>query len=256
MTAVILEVLAIVVLVMINGVLSMSEAAVIASRKPLLGSLARDGRRNAGAALLLAREPGMFLSTVQVGITLLGVLSGAIGGATLTGELAGLLRGLPFIEGNAEEIALTVVVVMISFFSVVVGELVPKRLALGDAERIACAVAVPMQTLSRLMRPVVRMLAWSSSAVLRLARYTVPPEAPVTDREIRFMIDEAWSGERSTGRRRSSWKKSSGWGTTRPVRSWSLERGSPGWISTRPRAISGRSCSPSVIRGFSSAMET
>jgi putative hemolysin len=190
MTAVALEVLAIAALVVLNGMLSLSEAAVIASRKPLLGSLAREGRRNAEAALSLAREPGTFLSTVQVGITLLGVLSGAIGGATLTGELAGLLEGLPWIGGSANEIALTIVVLAISFLSVVIGELVPKRLALAEAERIACAVAVPMQTLSRLMRPVVRLLAWSSSAVLKLARYSAPPEAPVTDKEIRYMIDE------------------------------------------------------------------
>lgn len=190
MTAVALEVLAIAALVVLNGMLSMSEAAVIASRKPLLGSLAREGRRNAEAALSLAREPGAFLSTVQVGITLLGVLSGAIGGATLTGELAGFLETLPWIDGSANEIALTIVVLMISFLSVVIGELVPKRLALADAERIACAVAVPMQTLSRLMRPVVRMLSWSSSAVLKVARYSMPPETPVTDKEIRFMIDE------------------------------------------------------------------
>jgi putative hemolysin len=190
MTAVVFEVLAIAALVVINGVLSMSEAAVIAARKPLLGALAKEGRRNAGVALSLARDPGPFLSTVQVGITLLGVLSGAIGGATLAGELAGYLRALPWIEGSAYEIALSVVVLTVAFFSVVIGELVPKRLALANAERVACSVAPPMQVLSRLMRPVVRALSWSSSAVLKLARYSAPPEAPVTDKEIRFMIDE------------------------------------------------------------------
>jgi putative hemolysin len=159
MTAVVLEVLAIVALVVINGLLSMSEAAVIAARKPLLGALAKEGRRNADVALSLARDPGAFLSTVQVGITLLGVLSGAIGGATLAGELAGYLRALPWIEESAYEIALSVIVLMIAFLSVVIGELVPKRLALADAERVACSVAPPMLTLSRLMRPVVRMLS-------------------------------------------------------------------------------------------------
>jgi putative hemolysin len=190
MTTVVLEILAILALVLLNGVLSMSEAAVIASRKPLLGALAKEGRRNAGIALSIAREPGMFLSTVQVGITLLGVLSGAIGGATLAGELAGILHSLPWIEGSANEIALSVVVLSIAFLSVVIGELVPKRIALADAERVACSVAVPMQTLSKLMRPVVWMLAWSSAAVLKLLRYSTPQEAPVTDKEIRFMIDE------------------------------------------------------------------
>ena len=190
MTVVVLEVLAIAALVVVNGLLSMSEAAVIAARKPLLGALAKEGRRNADVALSLARDPGPFLSTVQVGITLLGVLSGAVGGATLAGELAGYLRALPWIEGSAYEIALSVVVLAIAFLSVVIGELVPKRLALADAERVACAVAPPMQALSRMMRPVVRALSWSSSAVLRLARYSVPPETPVTDKEIRFMIDE------------------------------------------------------------------
>lgn len=190
MTAVVLEVLAIVALIVINGLLSMSETAVIAARKPLLGALAKEGRRNANIALSLARDPGPFLSTVQVGITLLGVLSGAVGGATLAGELAGYLRALPWIGGSAYEIALSVIVLAIAFLSVVIGELVPKRLALADAERVACTVAPTMRTLSRLMQPVVRMLSWSSSAVLRLARYSAPPEAPVTDMEIRFMIEE------------------------------------------------------------------
>ncbi len=190
MTAVVFEVLAIAALVVVNGLLSMSEAAVISARKPLLGALAKEGRRNADVALSLARDPGPFLSTVQVGITLLGVLSGAVGGATLAGELAGYLRPLPWIGGSAYEIALSVVVLAIAFLSVVIGELVPKRLALADAERVACAVAPPMRALSRMMRPVVRALSWSSSAVLRLARYSVPPETPVTDKEIRFMIDE------------------------------------------------------------------
>lgn len=190
MNAVVLEILAILAIVVLNGMLSMSEAAVIASRKPLLGALAREGRRNAESALSLARNPGIFLSTVQVGITLLGVLSGAIGGATLTGELANILRPLPWIEGSADEIALSVVVLAIAFLSVVIGELVPKRLALADAERIACSVAAPMHVLSRLMRPVVRILSWSSSAVLKLARYSAPPDIPVSDNEIRYMIDE------------------------------------------------------------------
>jgi putative hemolysin len=190
MTAVVLEILAILVLIALNGVLSLSEAAVIASRKPLLGALAHEGRRNAGIALSLAKEPGPFLSTVQVGITLLGVLSGAIGGATLSSELALLLGRIPLIAESASEISLTIVVLVISYFSVVLGELVPKRLALANAERVACGVAPVMQTLSRVMKPVVRMLTWSSSAVLRLVRTSAPAEAPVSDNEIRYMINE------------------------------------------------------------------
>ena len=143
-----LEIAILLLLFLVNGVFAMAELAVVSSRRERLQILADSGNAGARAAIELSREPSNLLSTVQVGITLIGILAGAFGGATLTAELAGLLAPLPVVGPYAEGIALIAVVAAITFGSVVLGELVPKQLALRNPERVAASLARPMHTLS------------------------------------------------------------------------------------------------------------
>ena len=135
------EVFLIIVLILLNGVLAMSEAAMIGSRKARLQQQAGEGDKSARTALHLLEDPNVFLSTVQIGITLVGVLAGAVGGATISEALAAGLARIPFMEPYSETIALGIVVVVITALSIWLGELVPKRLALHSPERVARAVA-------------------------------------------------------------------------------------------------------------------
>ena len=155
-------------LIVINGIFAMSEIAVVSSRKSRLQNLADDGSLGAQAALSLHHEPSSFLSTIQVGITLVGILNGAIGEAAVADPLAAWLVGIPLLEPYAKGIALTVTVVGLTYFSVVVGELVPKRLALLAPEGIASLVARPMMILARITHPLVVILSSSCSGILRL----------------------------------------------------------------------------------------
>jgi putative hemolysin len=184
-----MELLIIVVLLIVNGVFSMSEAAVIASRKARLQQQADKGSHGAKAALELAEEPTRFLSTVQIGITLIGVLTGAFGGAALAHPIALLLRDTP-LAPYAEAIGFGAIVLLTTYLSLIVGELVPKRLALRSPESIAARIARPMQVLSRATAPVVTLLTASTNAVLWLLRQHESEEAPVTEEEIKAMIAE------------------------------------------------------------------
>ncbi len=177
-------------LILLNGVFSMSEIAVISSRKSRLQRLAEDGSPGAHSALELHNEPSNFLSTVQVGITSVGILSGAIGETALADPLAAWLGQAALIEPYAKAIALTVVVVGLTYFSVVVGELVPKRLGLLAPEGIASLIARPMNMLSHFSKPVVWLLSTSSSVLLRLMGARRKEEPPVTDDEIYVLMGQ------------------------------------------------------------------
>lgn len=177
-------------LILLNGVFAMSEIAVVSSRKVRLQRLADDGSPGAHSALTLHAEPATFLSTIQVGITSIGILSGAIGETALADPLAAWLGQFAAIEAYARAIALTIVVVGLTYFSVVVGELVPKRLGLLAPEGIASLIARPMNMLSRLTRPVVWLLSASSSLLLRLIGARRKEEPPVTDDEINVLMGQ------------------------------------------------------------------
>jgi putative hemolysin len=185
-----LEVSLILFLIVLNGVFAMYEIAVVAARRPRLQHLAATGNRGASVALELANAPNEFFSTIQVGITLVGILAGALGGATLAEPLAESLERFTLIAPYRHPIAFGLVVVVITYLSLVVGELVPKRIALARAERIACALARPMRSLSRLTRPAVRLLGSSTDLVLRILRFRPTEEPPVTEEEIRLMIQQ------------------------------------------------------------------
>jgi putative hemolysin len=185
-----LEVLLIVLLAIANGVLAMSEIAIVSARKARLQQRVAEGDRRAQVAIDLAEKPTRFLSTVQVGISLVGILAGAFGGATLSDELATVLDRVPFLASYSGALSLVLVVLGVTYLTLVIGELVPKRLALNNAEAIAAAVAGPMRTLSVLTGPVVRFLSISTEAVVRLLGVRPSSEPPVTEEEVEFMIEE------------------------------------------------------------------
>ena len=191
MSAVVIEIIFIALLLVANGVFAMSEIAVISARKARLQRMASGGDRRARAALELAQEPDRFLSTVQIGITLVGILAGAFGGATIAEQLGVVLNRFPALDPYGEALGLAVVVLSITYLSLVVGELVPKRVGLNNPEGIAKIVARPMSALSRLASPVVQLLSFSTSAVLRLLRTRPPEGPPVTEDEVRVMIEQA-----------------------------------------------------------------
>jgi len=184
------ELAIVMVLIIINGLLSMSEMAVVSSRRARLKPLADRGSRGARQALALADAPGRFLSTVQIGITLIGVLAGAFSGANLSDKLADVLTDYGMPVKTADNVALGLVVAAITYLSLIIGELVPKQLALRSPERIAAGVAGPMAIVSKIATPAVVLLDWSSAAVLRLFG-RAGERQHVTQEEIRAMIAEA-----------------------------------------------------------------
>ena len=177
-------------LILLNGVLAMSEIAVVSSRQARLVKLAEDGNTGARSALALNREPSIFLSTVQVGITMVGILSGAIGEATLAVPLAEWLGQFPSIADHAMGIAMTTVVGVLTYLSVVVGELVPKQLGLLAPERVAARIARPMNLLSRMAGPLVLLLSSSSSLLLFLLGVRRPHEPSISDDEIKLLMEQ------------------------------------------------------------------
>lgn len=185
-----LEAVIILILLLANGVLALAEIAIVSSRKARLKQLADEGSKGAVAAMELASEPSQFLSSVQIGITLVGILAGAFGGATLSEPLAALLAQVPFLAPYANQIAFIAVVVVITYLSLVIGELVPKRLALTNPERFATFIAPSMRVLSKITAPLVRFLSFSTEAILRVLNVTLTNEQTVTEEEIKHMIDE------------------------------------------------------------------
>lgn len=187
------ELLIILVLLVINGLLAMSEIAIVSARKTRLKQLAEAGHKRARIALRLADNPGNFLSTVQVGISLVGVLAGAFGGATLANRLTPYIERVPvaFVFAYAEEIAFGIVVMFITYLSLVVGELVPKQIALRNAEKIAMLVARPMVNLARFTHPLVHVLSISSNAILRLVTKGSVQEPIITEDEVKLIIRQA-----------------------------------------------------------------
>jgi putative hemolysin len=184
------EILLIVLLMVLNGVFSMSEIAVVSSRKSRLQQQADAGDRKARHALQLAEDPTRFLSTVQIGITLIGILAGAFGGATVAESVAAAVRRSAVLAPYANGIGLAVVVLGITFLSLVVGELVPKRIGLNNPERIAARIAGPMHLLSRLAAPLVWVLTGATEILLRFLGIQRSSDPPVTEAEITGLIEQ------------------------------------------------------------------
>ncbi|KPL26811.1 MAG: hypothetical protein AMS23_00175 [Bacteroides sp. SM1_62] len=180
----------IILLIILNGLLALSELAIVSSRKTRLEQWAKDGNSKAAKALELASSPDSFLSTIQTGITFIGILAGAFGGTTVAEPITGYISLLPLLSQYSEAIGITIVVVCITYFSLVIGELVPKRIALNNPERLACLVASPIKGLSWLVRPMVVLLNHSTNIVMRIARVKPSADPAVTEEEIKLLIDK------------------------------------------------------------------
>ena len=178
-------------LVALNGLFAMSELAIDSSRKPRLSAMAARGRAGAATALALRAEPGRFLSTVQIGITLIGILAGAYSGASLGGPVGERLATLGINERIAGEVGFALVIVLTTYASLIIGELVPKQFALRAPEPIACTVAVPMLWLSRITAPIVWLLDRSSALIFRLLGLKRESESHVTAEELHLVVAEA-----------------------------------------------------------------
>ena len=185
-----MDLLIILFLIVLNGVFAMSEIAVVSSRKVWLQQRAEAGSHGAAAALKLANEPGHFLSTIQVGITTIGIFSGAFGEATLAAPLETWLLQFPLVADYARPVAVVLVVMLITYLSVVLGELVPKRLALHNPEGLATIFARPLNALGRITSPLVALFSKSSELLLRLLGSKPDSDAPVTDEEIKVLMQQ------------------------------------------------------------------
>jgi len=184
------EIAVILLLLLVNGVFAMTEMAIVSSRKTKLRSMAEQGESGAASALALAESPNRFLPSVQIGITLVGLLAGAFGGATLADEIAAGLSRWPVFKPYAEAIGVVIVVVALTFFSLVIGELVPKRLALSNPEACASLLARPLDWLSRLAAPAVWLLGVATDFVLWALRIKPPSKGTISEDEVALLMQE------------------------------------------------------------------
>ncbi|HZC07399.1 MAG TPA: hemolysin family protein [Ktedonobacterales bacterium] len=200
---IILEVAITFALIVANGFFAASEIALVSARRGRLEQQARAGSRGARQALTLSENSDRFLATVQVGVTLISTIASAFGGARISAALAVPLRAAPLIGQYADAVAFTIVVLLITYFTLVIGELVPKRLGLNHAERVAARVAPAMTTIARLTRPVIALLTLSVSAVLRMLGQAGPRETSVTEEDIVYLTHAgATSGAVEAGEER------------------------------------------------------
>ena len=187
---ILLEIGVILLLVLLNGAFAMSELAIVSSRRARLTAMQRKGTAGAEAALALADDPQRFLPTVQVGITMVGIIAGAFGGARLAGTLGGALDAIPGVAPYGREIGFALVVILITYLSLILGELVPKQIALRNPERVAVVVSRPLAALARGSSPVVWLLGKSSALVLGLLGPPPASEQSVTEEEVKAVVAE------------------------------------------------------------------
>ena len=178
------------VLIIINGIFAMSEIALISARKVRLQQMSKEGNKSSQVALDISENPNKFLSTVQIGITLIGILSGALGGATLSRNLSLSLQSLPWIKPYAEILSVAIVVLITTYFSLVIGELIPKRLGMNSPEKIASIVALPMETISWLTSPIVKLLSSSTDIGLKILGIEASKDPVITEEEIKILMKQ------------------------------------------------------------------
>nr|WP_315157373.1 hemolysin family protein [uncultured Flavobacterium sp.] len=189
-----MEIVIIFFLILLNGVFSMSEIALISARKNRLETAAKKGNKNAQIALDLANSPNKFLSTVQIGITLIGILTGIYSGDKITADVETFVKGFQILIPYAHSIAVGIVVVVLTFFSLVLGELFPKRIGLNYPEGIAKAVALPMKIISIITAPFIWLLTTSTDFLLDVLRIKPTADGKVTEEEIKAIIKEGTEG--------------------------------------------------------------
>jgi len=188
--AVIRDAVILLLLFMLNGFFAMGEMAVVSSRRARLKTKADEGKKSYLRAMKTSEDPSSFLSGIQIWITLIGTLSGAFGGATIAQNIARLIAKVPFLARYASTIGLAAVVIIITFVSIIVGELVPKRIALSSPERIAAATVGPIRVMAAVFRPLEKFLSAVSSLVMRILGVKLSGGPSVTEEEIRIMIQE------------------------------------------------------------------
>jgi len=184
------DVLLLLLLIALNGIFAMSEIAVVSARRARLIQLAEDGSKGARHALTLASEPTRFLSSVQVGITSIGILNGAIGEGAIAARLRPALEQVPLLAPYADTLSLAIMVAVLTYVSLIIGELVPKRIALIHPETIASVIARPMEVVAGVTRPIVFLLSVSTDSILRLFRVRQAKQPGVTADEIRVMLEQ------------------------------------------------------------------
>lgn len=184
------DILLLLVLVLLNGVFALSEIAIVSSRRARLVQMAEGGSSGARHALALASDPTRFLSSVQVGITSIGILNGAIGEGAIAGSIRTALETVPSLAPYAQGLSLALMVVILTYVSLILGELVPKRLALTHPEAVAAVIARPMEVLASIGRPIVRLLSLSTDGILRLFGIRQQKQSGVTADEIRVMLEQ------------------------------------------------------------------
>jgi len=185
-----MEILFLLSLIVVNGLFAMSEIALVTAKRSRLAKLAEDGDKSAATAIKLAQEPTRFLSTIQIGITSIGILNGIVGEGALAGPLAVRFQAFGMDPEISHIISTAIVVISITYITIVIGELVPKRLGQFDPEGIACLVSRPMFTLSTITRPFGRLLSTSTDAILRLMGQSPQAYPSVTEEEIHAMLEE------------------------------------------------------------------
>jgi putative hemolysin len=190
MSNTLIEILVVFILILLNGFFSMSEIAIVSARKVRLEQRAEEGDKGARHALELLGSTSKFLSSVQIGITLVAMLTGAFGGATLAERLRVVLAGVPWLASIASTLALVIVVLLTTYFSLVIGELIPKRIALNNPEKIASEVSGVMRFVSRITAPLTGLLSASTDLGVRLLGMKPSGEPPITEEEIRVLIDQ------------------------------------------------------------------
>lgn len=189
-----MEILIILFLILLNGVFSMSEIALISARKNRLETAAKKGQQNAKVALDLVNSPNKLLSTVQIGITLISILTGIFSGDKITTDVQAFVATFPALQHYAHTISVAIVVVILTFFSLVLGELLPKRIGLNYPETIAKGMAVPMKVISQLTAPFIWLLTISTDALLKLFNIKPTADGKVTEDEIKAIIKEGTEG--------------------------------------------------------------
>lgn len=185
------DLLLVFILILANGFLSFSEMAIISSRKSRLSELVQEKRKGAKTALALAENPTGFLSAIQVGITAVSTLAGAFGGVAVADDLAKFIKTVELLAPHADTLALGSIVFLISFVSLVVGELVPKQIALSNPEGLACLIAPPLASFSKLVSPAVNILSFTSNTLMRIVGVKQIEAPPVTETEIKLIIEQA-----------------------------------------------------------------
>ena len=189
-----MEIFIIVGLILLNGLLSMSEMALVSARKSRLETEAKKGNKSAKTALSPAEEPDQFLSTVQIGITLIGILTGLYSGESLSHHLAVLMDRIPELQPYSKTIAQAIIVILVTYFTLIFGELVPKRIGLGRAERVSMAIARPMHLLSLIASPFVWLLSKSTEISVKMLGINADEDNKVTEEEIKAIVKEGYDG--------------------------------------------------------------